>query len=108
MSLSRFRVVFITAPDETVATGLATALVEERLAACVNLVPGVRSIYRWEDAVVEDREWLMIVKTTADRLERLIARATALHPYDTPEVIALPVETGAAGYLAWLADSCRP
>lgn len=95
-------VVYVTAPDLDVATRLGRALVEEELAACCNLVPGVRSIYRWQGAVQEDGEVLLVIKTRAARLEALTARVVALHPYDLPEVIALPVAAGHLPYLAWV------
>lgn len=95
-------VVYVTAPDLDVATRLGRALVEEELAACCNLVPGVRSIYRWQGAVQEDGEVLLVIKTRAARLEALTARVVALHPYDLPEVIALPVTAGHLPYLAWV------
>lgn len=94
--------VLITAPDADVGAALAGALVEEGLAACVNLVPGVRSIYRWEGAVQDDTEVLLIAKTREALLPALTARVEALHPYDVPEVIALPIAGGSAAYLAWL------
>lgn len=99
---------FITFPDEETARRVARALVEERLAACVNLVPGVRSIYSWKGAVSEDAEILGVAKTTAARFEALRARVAALHPYEVPEVIALPIEAGHAPYLAWLREGVRP
>jgi periplasmic divalent cation tolerance protein len=90
------RVVLLTAPDATTAERIATALVEERLAACVNVVPGMRSTYRWEGAVQRDDELLLVAKTRADRLAALTARVCALHPYELPEVLALPAAGGAA------------
>jgi periplasmic divalent cation tolerance protein len=96
------RIVLITAPDAEVGARLGRALVEERLAACVNLVPGVRSIYRWQDAVQEDGEVLLVVKTRQERCEALAARVEALHPYELPEVVVLPIEGGLEGYLAWI------
>jgi periplasmic divalent cation tolerance protein len=103
-----FEVVLLTAPDETVARGLAGALVEARLAACVNLVAGVRSVYRWEGAVEEQAEILLVVKTRAahaGELERLVRER---HPYQVPELLRLPVLGGSAPYLAWLRESCGP
>jgi periplasmic divalent cation tolerance protein len=97
-------VVLITAPGDQ-AEALARTLVEERLCACVNLVPGVRSIYRWQGEVQADAETLCVVKTERAAFERLRARVVALHPYDVPEVVALPVELGHAPYLAWLAGA---
>ena len=84
------RVVLITAPNAECAESLARALVEERLAACVNVVPGVRSFYRWEGEVQDDPEVLLIIKTSADRCSALAARVEELHPYDLPEVLELP------------------
>ena len=96
------RVVLITAPDMEVARGLARALVEEGLAACANLVPGVTSVYRWEGELCEDAEVLLVVKAPAERLEALAARVDALHPYDVPELVALEPAAVEARYLAWL------
>lgn len=95
----------LTFPDEEVAARVARALVDERLCACVNLLPGVRSIYRWEGAVSDDREVLAIAKTTRVRWEALRRRVVELHPYQVPEVIALPVVAGHAPYLDWVRGS---
>ena len=100
-------VVLVTAPSAEQAAALARALVEARLAACGNVVPGLRSIYRWEGRVQDEPEALLVLKTTRDRLEALRERLLALHPYDVPEVLALPVEAGSAAYLAWLAAETR-
>ena len=102
------RIVLITAPDAEVAAQLGRTLVEERLAACVNLVPGVRSIYRWQDAVQEDGEVLLVVKTRAERCRALAARVQALHPYELPEVVVLPIEAGLDRYLAWILSESQP
>jgi len=100
-------VVLVTTPSPEEAARIARALVEERLAACGNVVPGLRSIYRWEGRVEDEAEALLILKTTAERFEAMRARTVDLHPYDTPEVLALPVAAGHAPYLAWLAASVR-
>jgi periplasmic divalent cation tolerance protein len=84
------------------AARIARTLVEERTAACVNIVPGIRSIYRWQGAIEEAGEWLLIIKTRRALLDALKTRLAAVHSYETPELLALPVEDGAAGYLAWL------
>lgn len=99
------RVVLCTCPSEA-AKELAHALVEERLVACVNIVPGVTSIYRWEGKVCEDGETLLIMKTQASLIEALTSRILALHPYDVPEVIALPLADGEGNpaYLRWLME----
>jgi periplasmic divalent cation tolerance protein len=95
-------VVLVTAPTAEKAAEIARAVVEERLAACGNVVPGLRSIYRWEGRVQEDAEALLVLKTTRARFEALRDRVLALHPYEVPEVIALPVAAGSARYLAWI------
>jgi periplasmic divalent cation tolerance protein len=100
-------VVLVTAPTPERAAEIARALVEERLAACGNVVQGIRSIYRWEGKVQEDAEALLVLKTTRARFDALRDRVLALHPYEVPEVIALPVEAGSARYLAWIADETR-
>jgi periplasmic divalent cation tolerance protein len=95
-------VVLVTAPSTEKAAAIARALVEERLAACCNIVPGLRSIYAWEGRVQEDDEVLLVIKTSRDHFERLRARVVALHEYRCPEVIALPVADGHAPYLEWI------
>jgi periplasmic divalent cation tolerance protein len=86
---------------------LARTLVDERLAACVNVLPPMRSIYRWKGRIDADREQQLLIKTTADRLEALEARLRALHPYEVPELLVLAVAGGAEAYLAWLEESTR-
>ncbi len=96
------RLVLVTAPDAEAGARLGRALVDERLAACVNVVPGLRSIYRWEGEIQDDAEVLLLVKTRADRLENLTTRVRELHPYDVPEVLVLAVDGGSADYLDWV------
>ncbi|HYQ81914.1 MAG TPA: divalent-cation tolerance protein CutA [Anaeromyxobacteraceae bacterium] len=100
-------VVLVTAPSPEKAAEMARALVEERLAACGNVVPGLRSLYRWEGKVQDDAEALLVLKTTRGRFQALRARVLALHPYEVPEVLALRVEAGHAAYLDWIAGSTR-
>ena len=102
MSTTDARVVLVTAPDQEVAERLARALVEERLAACANLVGGVTSIYRWEGELQQDSEVLCVFKTSAARLPAFEARLDELHPYDVPECVALTPDHVAPHYLAWL------
>lgn len=97
------RVVLVTAPDAETGRGIAQALVRERLAACVNLVPGLHSIYRWEGAVEEGEETLLVIKTRQDRCDALEKRVLELHPYDVPEVLVLSVAGGNRAYLDWVA-----
>jgi periplasmic divalent cation tolerance protein len=102
VSGTEVRVVLVTAPDAACGEELARALVEERLAACVNLLPGVRSFYRWQGQVQGDDEVLLVVKTRADRGAALAARVKELHPYDLPEVLELPSTGGSEAYLDWV------
>jgi periplasmic divalent cation tolerance protein len=101
-------VVLVTAPDAETAADLARGLVEERLAACGNVLPGLRSIYRWEGEVHDEPEVLLVLKTTRARFEALRLAVLRRHPYQVPEVIALPVEAGSAPYLAWLSAQVAP
>ena len=101
-------VVFVTAPDREVGARLAQALVGERLAACVSVVPGVSSIYRWKGEIQQDAEVLLIVKTTRARCEALATRVRDLHPYDLPEVLALPAVGGSEAYLDWVRTESTP
>jgi periplasmic divalent cation tolerance protein len=96
------RVVLVTVPSEQVGRQIATAVVGESLAACVNIVPGVRSVFQWEGRLEDEPELLLLIKTGADRLDRLEARVRALHPYAVPEFIALPVTEGHRPYLDWV------
>ena len=99
------RILLCNCPAEgEVAERIARALVEERLAACVNLVPGVRSIYRWEGRVVDDREVTLLVKTSEARVDDVRRRILALHPYAVPEVLALPVDVHGShpDYVDWV------
>jgi periplasmic divalent cation tolerance protein len=91
----------VTFPDETVAADIARTLLEERLVACVNLLPGVRSLYRWEGRVEDDAEVLGVLKTARDRVEALTRRVVELHPYDTPEVVAIDPAAVEGRYGAW-------
>lgn len=100
--------VHITAPDRAQAETLARALVDERLAACVNIVTQVRSVYRWDNQVQEDDEVLCLVKTRPELLEALSQRVVALHPYEVPEILAFEVSEGSPDYLAWLTASTQP
>jgi periplasmic divalent cation tolerance protein len=95
-------VLFVTVPGEEVAERLARALVEEKLAACVNRIPGVRSTYSWEGKVTVDDELLLVVKTRRALFEPVRARVRELHPYTVPEVIALPIVQGHEDYLRWI------
>lgn len=101
-------VVLVTAPSAEKAAEIARALVEERLAACGNVVPGLRSIYRWEGKIFDEQEVLLILKTRAALFGALRARVVAMHPYEVPEVLRLDVADGHAPYLDWIRESVSP
>ena len=98
-------IVLTTLGADVDAPSLARTLVEERLAACVSILPGLVSVYRWQGGVEQDREQQLLIKTTPDRLAALEARLRQLHPYDVPELLVLDVERGGADYLAWVHES---
>ncbi len=98
-------VVLCTVPNEEEASRLGHLLVEKRLAACVNIVPGLRSLYWWEGKVQDDAELLLVIKTRQERFETLRETLVEAHPYSVPEVIALPIEAGHAPYLDWVKDN---
>jgi periplasmic divalent cation tolerance protein len=100
--MSEKLVVLITAGSQEEAERIARALVAEMLAACVNVIPGVTSVYRWEGQVQSDQEWLLVAKSRGDVLPDLVRRVQALHSYDLPEVIALPLVGGSDAYLRWI------
>lgn len=100
-------VVYITAPNEDEAANIAQVLVESRLAACVNIVKNIRSIYSWKGKVEDDSEVLMIVKTRKALFDKLSNTVINLHSYDVPEVIAIPIIDGSANYLTWLRESTK-
>ncbi len=102
------RVVLVTAPSYDVALELARAVVGEGLAACVNLIPGLHSVYRWEGAVEESHEVLLLLKTRADRVDTLRDRVVSLHPYDVPEFVVVPLDGGLDRYLAWIRTEAAP
>lgn len=99
-------VVFMTAPDEEKAAEIARTLVDEKMIACANILPRVRSIYRWEGKICDEPEVLVVMKTATD-FKALEARIKVLHPYTTPELIALDVREGLPAYLEWVITSSR-
>jgi periplasmic divalent cation tolerance protein len=99
--------VLSTSDSEEVARTIATALVEAKEAACVNIVPGIRSIYRWEGKICEEAEVLLAIKSTGELFDAVNSRIHRLHPYQVPEVIAVPIKDGDSAYLQWLRDSVK-
>lgn len=100
--------VITNCPDQACAETLATALVELRLAACVNILAPCRSVYRWQGAVESAAEVPLLIKTSGERYAALEAEIRARHPYELPEIVALPIDRGLPAYLRWLADETRP
>lgn len=101
-------IVFCTCPDADLADALARHLVEQRLAACVSVLPGLRSTYRWQDAVESAEEVQLLIKTTRERFDALRAAVLARHPYELPELIAVEAAAGLDRYLDWIGTSTRP
>jgi periplasmic divalent cation tolerance protein len=101
------RVALCTVPSEEVALQIAQTLLSERLVACVNILPAVRSLYRYKGKLEDDRELLLVIKTTEDRLAAVIKRVPELHPYEVCEVIALEVSAGHQPYLDWVIGETR-
>ncbi len=102
--MNDLRVVFVTVSSEEEGMKIARALVAKKLAACVNLVPGVRSVFRWKGEVKDEKELLLVVKTREPKLAHLVQAVKELHSYTVPETIALPILGGSEAYLAWLRE----
>jgi periplasmic divalent cation tolerance protein len=100
-------VVLVTCPSQAVAKTIARTLVDERLAACVNLLPRITSVYRWEGKLTVGTEVLLVIKSRRARFPALARRVAALHPYSVPEIIAVPIQAGSRPYLAWLSEATR-
>jgi periplasmic divalent cation tolerance protein len=104
---SEYLIVFCTVPNENVAHKISKSLVSENLAACVNIVKNVRSIYRWESEICDEGELLLIIKTTVETYESLEEKIQNIHPYEVPEILAIPVFRGNESYLAWIDENMR-
>jgi periplasmic divalent cation tolerance protein len=100
-------VVFCTVGSEENAHQIANALVEDKLAACVNVIPGLLSFYRWQGMIHRDQEWLLMIKSTEEAFEKLEQRIKELHTYTVPEIIALPVIQGSMDYLNWMGENVK-
>ena len=105
MASDEFVLVLTTLPIDGDAEGFASQLVEDRLAACVSVLPAMRSIYRWKDAIERADERQLLIKTTSARLAELEAHIRALHPYDVPEFVVIPITHGSLPYLSWLSEA---
>ena len=103
--MAQFVVVLVTCGSEEEASKIAHALVDERLAACANIISPIRSIYRWQGKILDEREWLLVVKTRETRFQDLEKRVKSLHSYQVPEIISLPILAGSLSYLNWLEET---
>jgi periplasmic divalent cation tolerance protein len=101
------RLVLSTAGSEEEARKIANALVEQKLAACVNIIPQIESIYRWQGKVESSREWLLLIKTSAEKFGAVRDAIRELHSYDLPECMALAIDDGSSAYLGWIEDSLQ-
>ena len=99
------RIVLCTCGSEAEAAKIGRYLVEHQLAACVNVIPRIQSIYRWQGKVESSEEWLLLIKTTAEKFPEIPVAISELHSYDLPECVAIAIEDGSAEYLAWIGDS---
>ncbi|NER78392.1 MAG: divalent-cation tolerance protein CutA [Leptolyngbya sp. SIO1D8] len=104
--MAEYGIVLVTVDTQETGTAIAEALVSDRLAACVNLFP-VQSVYRWEGNIQQDSEWQLLIKTDLAQFTALEARLNAIHPYEVPEILALPIDQGAVPYLSWMAEQIR-
>ena len=100
-------VVLVTCGSVVEALQIANALVESRLAACVNLVAPIRSIYRWEEKIWDEKEWLLIIKTEKHRFEALEKKVKSHHSYSVPEIVSLPITEGSSAYLSWIEENTK-
>jgi periplasmic divalent cation tolerance protein len=99
--------VLVTAPDEENAVRIGRALVDERLAACANIIRGIRSIYRWKEEIFDEPECLLLIKTVADNFTPIEKRVRELHPYEVPEIVAVRISEGSKPYLDWIEENTR-
>ena len=100
-----FLVVHVTVPSEEVGSEIASVLLKERLAACINIIPGVKSVYRWKGKINKDSEFMLEIKTKSDLFDSLVTAVKATHPYEVPEVIAFPMQYVSESYSKWLAEN---
>lgn len=102
---SKYHIAVTTCPTLEIATQLANEVVEQQLAACVNIIPSIKSVYKWKDKIEHDDESLLIIKTVKQQLASLEKLILRLHPYETPEFISMPIESGSKAYLDWITSS---
>ncbi len=102
-----YLLVISTTNSQMLAEKIANHLLDNKLAACVNIIPNIRSIYKWKDEICRDSEFLLLIKTTANHFEKIKHEISSLHTYEVPEIIALPIEGGNPAYLEWIENETR-
>lgn len=102
-----YQVIFVTVPNKKEAEKIAGSLLKHRLAACVNIIPGITSVYRWKGGIEKSKELLLVIKTSKNKTDNLIKLVKKEHPYDIPEIISLPITKGNKDYLRWISDSIK-
>jgi len=105
--MKAYLIALVTVPSTDVGNDVARTLLDRKLAACVNIVPSISSFYMWEGEVCVDEELLLIIKTTESTFEELVSAVKDVHPYDVPEIIALPLAAGSKDYLDWIQEVVR-
>lgn len=105
---AKYLMVLSTSPDLMTAEKIANELVVDYLAACVQIIPAVKSFYRWQGKLDNSEEYLMLIKTVADKYDEIESKIKSLHPYELPEIIAVPITTGSSDYLSWIDDNTKP
>jgi periplasmic divalent cation tolerance protein len=105
--VKQYQLVLSTCPDDATAIEVAHALIEKKLAACVNILPNVTSVYSWEGDIMNENEVQLLIKITSDQFIDVSAMITSLHPYTTPEIIALNIQQGDKNYLNWITESLK-
>ena len=104
---SKYHIAVTTCPTLEIATQLANDVIEQQLAACVNIIPAIKSVYKWKGKIEHDSESLLIIKTMKQQLASLEKLVLKLHPYETPEFISMPIESGSKAYLDWITTSLK-
>ncbi|CAD2106237.1 cutA, putative [Plasmodium vinckei brucechwatti] len=103
-----FVAVYVTTPSKEVAESISNILLNEKLASCINIIPGILSLYHWKGEIAKDNEFLMMIKTKKHLFDQIVKTVKSNHPYEVPEVISVPIQQGSSDYLNWISDSVKP
>jgi periplasmic divalent cation tolerance protein len=104
----KYVIIFVTAPSEKIASQIGKMIISKKLAACVNIIPEIRSLYRWKNKICNDKEFLIIIKSSAKRFNELAVKIQKMHPYEIPEIISIPITKGSNSYMKWLSENIKP